>query len=516
MDEWDVIVVGGGAAGLSAALMLGRACRRVLVVDAGSPRNRFAAHMHGVLGMDGLSPAELVRRGREEVAAYDVKVVDGSVERLDDVRTGGLVATLGNGERHHARAAIMATGMSDQLPDVPGLAERWGVGVAGCPYCHGWEVRGQRLGVLATGPFSLHQVELIRQWSETVVFFTAALGELPEETVARLRSRGIELVEAPVLEVLGDDGAVSGARTADGLVELDALFVAPQPQLHEDALSHLGLEHADGPMGNALALDPMGRTSHPWIWAAGNVTNPGLNVPMSISSGVLAAGAVNMALIGAEFDAASGTPEAHWEARYGGTGRPIWSGKVNTTTADVAAGLPVGRALELGSGEGGDAVWLARQGWHVTAVDISATAVARGAALAEDAGVSDRITWVAHNLDTWRTEESFDLVTASFFHSEVDLPRTEILRRAAGTIAPGGHLLIVSHAAFPPWAKAHEHTDPRWLEHRFLSPAEEVAELGLPPEQWETVLAETRQREATGPDGEPATLDDGVVLLRRR
>lgn len=202
--------------------------------------------------------------------------------------------------------------------------------------------------------------------------------------------------------------------------------------------------------------------------------------------------------------------QAYWESRYRDAGR-IWSGRVNATTAEVVAGLPTGRALELGSGEGGDAVWLARQGWEVTAVDISATAVERGLTLATEAGVAERIEWMAHDLATWRTEQSFDLVTASFFHSTVTLPRTDVLRHAASRVSPGGHLLIVSHAGAPSWARDHA-----VHEHRFLTPAEEIAELNLPSRDWETVLAETRAREATGPDGEPATLDDVVVLLRRQ
>jgi len=223
------------------------------------------------------------------------------------------------------------------------------------------------------------------------------------------------------------------------------------------------------------------------------------------------------------------SPAHYWERQYA-DGPRRWSGRVNRTTADVVSTLPVpdgGTALDLGCGEGGDAVWLAEQGWRVTAVDISETATARGSEGAAARGVGDRVTWVAHDLSTWSTHETFDLVTASFLHSTVDLPRTDILRRAAGRLRPGGHLLIVSHvfedhADVPPWVLRHHDTDdpddPE-LQARFrllLTPAQELAELALDEAAWTTVLAEARGREATGPDGqESATVKDGVVLLRR-
>jgi SAM-dependent methyltransferase len=201
-----------------------------------------------------------------------------------------------------------------------------------------------------------------------------------------------------------------------------------------------------------------------------------------------------------------------WEGRYGGA-EQVWSGRVNKVVADVVAELEPGRALDLGCGEGGDAIWLARHGWHVTGVDVSTTAIARGAAAAQAAGVADRITWLATDLASWSEEgaaQRYDLVTASFFHSPLEFPRVDILRRAAGLLARGGHLLILSHGAMPPWS-AHAHE-----EHHFPGPVEEVENLGLPESEFEVRLAETRSREATGPDGQRATLDDVVVLLRRR
>ncbi|PFG36299.1 thioredoxin reductase [Flavimobilis soli] len=296
--NWDAIVLGGGPAGLATALMLGRALRRTLVIDAGSPRNRFASHMHGVLGHDGVPPQDLLARGREEVARYGVEVRAGQAERVDLVE-GGVVVTLDDGAALTGRALVLATGMTDVLPDVPGLAERWGSGVLHCPYCHGWEVRGQRLGVLASTPLAPHQAELVRQWSEHVTFFTAGLGgPLDHDVAARLRARGVALEEAAVTEVLGDGEAVAGVRLADGrVVELDALFTGAMVRPHDGAVAHLGLDRADTPVGSFLAVDAFGRTSAERVWAVGNVVDPGATVPMSSGAGARVGGAVNMALV---------------------------------------------------------------------------------------------------------------------------------------------------------------------------------------------------------------------------
>ena len=543
-DSWDVIVAGGSVAGLSAALMLGRSRRRVLVIDAGSPRNRFASHMHGVLGSEGVPPAELVARGRAECATYGVQFTDGTIDRIEDTEDG-LSVTTTDGEVRTARALVVATGIADELPDVPGLADRWGVTVLHCPYCHGWEVQDQRLGVLATTPMSLHQAEIVRQWSDRITLFSAAIEPLPPEVERRLRSRGVEIVREPVAEVLGDATAIEAVRLADGReVAIDAIFTAGRPVPHDGFLAPLHLERADGPFGSFLAVDPMtGKTSHDRVWAVGNVTVPMGNVPMSIGAAAMTGGAVNATLVGWEFDAALHDAQAwpqvapvdFWEERYAGADR-VWSGRVNRVLSDVAAMLPAGRALDLGCGEGADVIWLAREGWTATGVDISPSAVRRAAHAAAAAGLTpDQARFVAGDLSAvmsahpgsyWDVDQApfvpspaaeppigreYDLVTASFLHSPVHLAREEILRRAASLVAPGGHLLVTSHADFPPWSDRARHAG-----HRFLSVDEELAELALDPATWQIVIAETRTRDTTGPDGVPATLDDTVILVRRR
>jgi SAM-dependent methyltransferase len=215
-----------------------------------------------------------------------------------------------------------------------------------------------------------------------------------------------------------------------------------------------------------------------------------------------------------EEEPAAEAPAAFWEGRYAGAADRLWSGRANAALVDVAGQLAPGTALDLGCGEGGDAIWLASQGWRVTGLDISPTAAARGTAAAADLGLTeDQVRFRAVDLsdvDAWPVAGTYDLVTSAFLHSPVALARTEILRAGAGRVAVGGHLLVVGHAEHPPWM-----TEEQRLHRRFLGPDEEIAELALDPALWTTVRAEVRHRDVTGPDGEPATLADSVVLLRR-
>ncbi len=197
-----------------------------------------------------------------------------------------------------------------------------------------------------------------------------------------------------------------------------------------------------------------------------------------------------------------------WEARYAERDG-IWSGRVNAVLASVTWGLPVGRALDLGCGEGGDVVWLAEQGWDVTGIDLSVTALERGSRAAVAAGVEDRTAFVAADLARWETAARFDLVTASFLQSwPVAIPRADILHRAAGFVAAGGHLLVTAHAAPP-----HDDLPPELLEYRFPSPVDDLAALQL-DDRWDVLVAEVRPRTATTPEGDPHEVLDSVVLAR--
>ena len=207
-----------------------------------------------------------------------------------------------------------------------------------------------------------------------------------------------------------------------------------------------------------------------------------------------------------EREAAKAETAAFWEARY--REKPqIWSGKVNPVMAEIVGDLPAGRALDLGCGEGGDALWLAARGWTVTAVDVAQVALDRGAAEAAAAGV-DGITWERHDLTVTFPDGTFDLVSAQFFQSPIELPRPQVLRTASASVAPGGVLLSVSHAAAPPWSDHHDHV--------FPTAEDELAEMDLDPAEWEVLRCGTVEREATSPDGQPGVLLDGVILVRRR
>lgn len=203
---------------------------------------------------------------------------------------------------------------------------------------------------------------------------------------------------------------------------------------------------------------------------------------------------------------------AFWNDLYAERDR-IWSGHPNAALVRVVADLPPGHALDLGCGEGGDTVWLAEQGWRVTGVDISATALARARAAAAERAL-DRVDWAQADLADWEPPAAYDLVSACFLHSPVDFPREAVLRRAAAAVAPGGHLLLVGHAASPPWSR-HQH-DGDHAHPELPTLAEEIAALALDPDAWDTVVAETADRRAVGPDGEPAVLQDNVILARRR
>ena len=205
-------------------------------------------------------------------------------------------------------------------------------------------------------------------------------------------------------------------------------------------------------------------------------------------------------------------PVEFWEERYAGSAR-VWSGAPNRTLVDVVASFEPGRALDLGCGEGADVIWLAQRGWQATGVDIAETAISRARAAASDLDVP-QARFEAADLSTWRPDGSFELVTASFLQSPVALSRSEILRSVAGVVAPGGHLLVIAHAAAPPWSRLrHAHADGHHAD--FPTPDEEVAALALDPSEWTAVIAEVRSRDAVGPDGDEAVLHDSVVLLRR-
>ncbi|MDH2392519.1 NAD(P)/FAD-dependent oxidoreductase [Streptomyces sp. HNM0663] len=306
-QRYDVVVVGGGAAGLSGALTLGRARRSAVVVDAGEPRNAPAEGVHGHLGREGVDPRELLAVGRSEVRRYGGEFRDAlamAVERCDD---GGFRVVLDDGGAVRGGRLLVATGLADELPEVPGLAALWGRDVLHCPYCHGWEVRDQPIGVLATGPLAVRQALLWRQWSDDVTYFRHTGPEPDEEQWEQLAARGVAVVEGEVtaLETTAD-GRLSGVRTAGGTaVRCRALAVAPRFTARVGFLAPLGLEPAEQEMGghvigSALAVDASGATSVPGVWAAGNAVQLTEQVVGAAAAGARAAAAVNADLVAEE------------------------------------------------------------------------------------------------------------------------------------------------------------------------------------------------------------------------
>ncbi|WP_162563234.1 SAM-dependent methyltransferase, partial [Mycolicibacterium septicum] len=250
--------------------------------------------------------------------------------------------------------------------------------------------------------------------------------------------------------------------------------------------------------------------------AAGDLGAQMPQVATAVASGSQAGAAVVQHLLGEDvglpvppWPAQTAVTAQYWERHYGQRGR-IWSGRVNAQLAKIAADLPAGRALDLGCGEGGDSVWLAEQGWQVTGVDVSDTALARAAAEAQERGVADRITFERHDLSESLPSGRFDLVSAQFLQSPIAMDRAGLLRRAAGAVADGGLLVIVDHGAAPPWAPEHVR------KFAFPSADDVVESLNLDDAQWERIRVGTDEREATGPDGQPGILIDNVMVLRRR
>ncbi|GAA2365924.1 NAD(P)/FAD-dependent oxidoreductase [Streptomyces carpaticus] len=295
-SAYDVLIVGGGAAGLSAALVLGRARRRVAVVDGGDPRNAPAAHMHGFLSRDGLPPSELLAMGRTEAAGYGVRLITG---RVDDIThtDGRFRARLDDGSTLSALRVLVATGLRDELPGIPGVRERWGKDVAACPYCHGYEVRDRPVGVIGAPHLAL----LLSQWSRDLVYFPHEQ-PVTEEEHEQLAARGVRVVTGRVNRLAIEDGRVRGVEVdGAGSVLREAVFVTPRFVPRDEVLRTLGAERLDS---GFVAADPTGRTDVPGVWAAGNVVNPMAQMIHAAGQGSAAAAAINADLLMAEVEQA--------------------------------------------------------------------------------------------------------------------------------------------------------------------------------------------------------------------
>lgn len=293
----DAIIIGGSFAGLAAATYLARGRRDVAVIDAGAPRNRFAAHSHGFLGFDGVAPGDIVATAKTQLAAYPtISHVTGEVVSAER-RNDGFAVTLGSGEVLRGDKLIMAFGINDVLPEIPGLAERWGKSVIHCPYCHGYEFAGQRLGVLGMSPNSLHQAMLIPEWGPTTLFLNGQ-PEPEAAALAGLAARGVHIERSPVTALRGEGTTLSTVQMADGRsARIDALYIGAPTRLNSAVAEQLGCAIDDGPLGQIVRTDAMKLTTVPDVWAVGDITRGFHNVTFAVADGVMAGTAAHRSLV---------------------------------------------------------------------------------------------------------------------------------------------------------------------------------------------------------------------------
>jgi thioredoxin reductase/SAM-dependent methyltransferase len=513
----DVAVIGGSAAGLAAALQLGRQRRSVIVVDAGEPRNAPAAHMHGYLGREGVAPSELTTDGREEVRSYGGEVLAGRVSRVTRTDDDRFRVELVGGHTIVARRVLAATGLVDELPAIEGLAEHWGRDVIHCPFCHGYEVRDRRIVQIVTHTMGLHPSALFRQLSERLTVVLHDQLEVDASELDALRAAGVSIVCGRVSRIVtGHDGHVAAVELADRQpIDADAVVVGPRFRVRAEPFVSLDLRPAAHPsgLGDFIETDASGETMVPGLYAAGNVADPGQQVLQAAARGGWVGAMISFSLAHDDVRAAArpSANEADWDHRYGGD--RMWSGNPNGTLVDEMTGVAPGRALDVGAGEGGDALWLAEQGWSVTASDISQRALDRIDAEAERRGLCiDRHHADANSLAAFDAG-AFDLVSAQY----ASIPRTPDGRGVANlleAVAPGGTLLVVSHDLEPMRAPIDTRTQSRAFDPDAYVRVDDVAAALADTVDWVIEVHEKRSRPA-GAASASHHVDDVVLRARR-
>ena len=512
----DVAVIGGSAAGLAAALQLGRQRRSVIVIDAGEPRNGPATHMHSFLGHEGLPPAQLTAIGREEVRSYGGEILAGratDVTRIDD---GRLRVQLAGGHAVVARRVLAATGLVDELPDIEGVSEHWGHDVIHCPFCHGFEVRDQRIVQIVTNPRGLHTAVLFRQLSDRLTVVLHDPTGIDAAEVETLRAGGVEVVDGQISRVVaGADGRVSGVEMADGrCIEADAITIAPRFKVRADPFASLGLAPKAHPLGlgDFVEVDAVGATDVSGLYAAGNVTDPSQQVLAAAADGSRVGAMISFSLAHEDLDLAArpSANQADWDRRYGD--EQMWSGNPNGSLVNEVGGMSPGRALDVGAGEGGDAVWLAEHGWQVTANDISPRALERVAAEAGRRGLSVECLLADANAADAFEKAAYDLVSAQY----ASIPRTPDdrgVRNVLDAVAPGGTLLVVSHDLEPMRGPIDTREHSRAFDPDAYVRVEDFVAAIARSEDWQIDVNEKRPR----PAGAASThhVDDVVLRARR-
>jgi len=513
----DVAIVGGSAAGLAAALQLGRQRRSVIVIDAGEPRNAPAPHMHGYLGREGTPPAELTAIGRNEVRSYGAEVLDGRVVTVTQQDDARFRVELVGGHAIVARRVLAATGLIDELSDIDGVAEQWGHGVVHCPFCHGFEIRDRRIVQIVTHPMGLHPTVLFRQLSEHLTVVLHDDVEVESAALDVLRASGVDIRAGHVTRVAtGIHGDVVAVELTDQEpIAADVVAVGPRFRVRAEPFAALGLQPTDHPsgLGDHLDTDATGQTTIPGLYAAGNVTDPSQQVLQAAADGSRIGAMISFSLADEDTQSAgrrSGN-EADWDHRY--SGDAMWSGHPNGTLVQEVAGLAPGRALDVGAGEGADALWLADQGWHVTASDISQRALDRVDAAARSQGLAVRCHHAdANALDPFEAAP-FDLVSAQY----ASIPRTpdwRAVRNLLDAVAPGGTLLIVSHDLEPMRTPIDTTTHSRAFDPDAYIRVDDMAAALSDTPGWQIETHEKRPR--PGGSATAAHHVDDVVLRARR
>ena len=508
----DVVVIGGSAAGLAAALQIARQRRGVLVVDDGTPRNAPAEHMHGYLGREGVAPSELVAIGRDEVRSYGGEILQGrvvAVTRLDDRR---FRVTLTGGHTIVARRVLAATGVTDVLPDIPGLAEGWGRWVVHCPFCHGYEVRDQALVQIVTHPMGLHPTTIFRHLSDRLTVVLHDGVEVDAAAIARLEAGGVRVLRDTVARVSHDGRGVNVVLGDGETLRGDAIVAGSSFRPRIETLRGAGVTASAHPsgLGDVLEVDPMtGQTSVPGIFAAGNVTDPSLQVLPSAAHGSRVGAVCTFGLADEDLEAAERpeTTRADWENRY--AAEPVWSANPNGTLVAEATGLTPGRALDVGAGEGADSIWLAEQGWDVTASEISDNALSRIGAEAGRRGVDvDLLRSDATAVEAFggRTFDLVSLQYGSFLRS----PDQRGLLNLLDAVAPGGTLVAVHHDLSPLRETHDVAQQTRMYDPEAYVGIDQIRAALVESADWTIEVDETRRR----PPGAASTHHVSDVVLR--
>ena len=512
----DVAVIGGSAAGLAAALQLARQRRKVIVVDDGTPRNAPAEHMHGYLGREGAAPSELVAIGRDEVRSYGGEVLAGRALAVRPAEEGGFRVELTGGHSLIARRVLAATGLTDELPAIDGLAERWGKDVVHCPFCHGFEVRDQRLVQIVTHPMGLHPTTIFRHLTDKLTVVLHDAEGIDDAVVGTLEDAGVPIVRRKVARIItGADGAIVGVELSDGsTLEADAVIAGTRFHARADIFAPAGVTATPHPtgMGEAVEVDMTGQTSVPGLYAAGNLTDPSLQVLPAAAHGSRVGAMIAFSLADEDLRAQArpSGEQIDWDHRYGGEER-MWSANPNGTFVREVTDLAPGRALDVGAGEGADAIWLAERGWQVTAADISPNALARVSA---EAGrrrlVVDNLSGDANDPDAYPSE-SFDLVSLQY-GSFLRTPDQRGLRNLLRAVAPGGTLLVVSHDPTPLHSPFDVSTQTRMFDPGAYVGVQEIAAALRDADDWTIEVQEIRDR----PSGAASTHHVSDVVLRAK